>query len=348
MVYICLSGNFKHPFSGVEKKIVSKLACLSQQTERLTVVFPYKNNFKETTNINCDVVYLFESKPKRYRYLDITFQNYKLYNRMNEVVSPLIKEGSCVLFRFPMSSIGLLKFVKMNPNAVVFEHNTKELEEALLNVNKLKSKISFSLRPSIFFNYIEQIILPVFIERRITKKVLQYAKAGVCVTHELAEYEKKRFSGYKTVVISNGIDVNLFSPISYKPIEKTINIIMLNGFEAEWRGLDRYIVGIKKYKGTYDFQFHVYGKNLSEEIASTKQNGLDSKIHFHDVTSKEELDKVMESFHFGLSDLASFRKDMLEGCSLKIREYLSRGLPVILAQRDTDLSFNKKCGRLLY
>lgn len=78
-----------------------------------------------------------------------------------------------------------------NPNAVVFEHNTKELEEAVLNVTKLKSKISFSLRPSIFFNYIEQIILPVYIERRRTKKVLQYAKAGVCVTHELAEYEKE-------------------------------------------------------------------------------------------------------------------------------------------------------------
>jgi glycosyltransferase involved in cell wall biosynthesis len=345
LLYICLTGSFKVPFSGVEKKIVTKLKCFAEQSEKLVVVFPWKNSFKENTDINCEVVYIFDKKPKSHRFLNETLQNYLLYKELGNKIAPYLDSGYNAVCRYPMSSIGLLRLVKKFPEKITFEHNTKELEETTLNVNREKKTLKFSLRPSLFFQYAEKVFLPVFIEKRNGHKVLKYAKSGVCVTHELAEYEKSRCSGYRTRAISNGINVGEHTPVAYKPIGDSINVIMLNGFEAA-RGLERCIIGLKEYKGKENFQFHIFGKNTAYEIELMKKNNLEDHIHFHDLVNKEQLDQVINDFHFGLSGLAAYKKGMTEGCSLKVREYLSRGLPVILAQKDTDLSFNPEAKNL--
>jgi hypothetical protein len=51
------------------------------------------------------------------------------------------------------------------------------------------------------------------------------------------------------------------------------------------------------------------------------------------------LEEVFENTHLAFSPLAWFRKKINEGCALKTREYLARGLPFIIGHGDPDLDY---------
>src|SRR5690606_37863723 len=106
-----------------------------------------------------------------------------------------------IIFRYPNASEGLRNFSKAFYKKIVFEHNTKELEELRLQISA-KNYVKFSLRPSQFFYWYQEKRYPLYAEKCISKKIMKNAFAGACVTTEIASYEKARFAGYRTFVSS--------------------------------------------------------------------------------------------------------------------------------------------------
>jgi hypothetical protein len=94
---------------------------------------------------------------------------------------------------------------------------------------------------------------------------------------------------------------------------------------------------LKTYHGAV--QVHCY-------IAGEIDKGLEKEAQkMSNVTvlknqSNADLDDLVDKCHIGIGSLALFRNNMIEACTLKVREYWARGLPFVIGYDDTDLIGN--------
>ncbi len=183
---------------------------------------------------------------------------------------------------------------------LVLEINSDEGKEL-----KARSRISF------FYNL-------------LTKPLFMFSVKGVVfISKELKDIQNPII--HKAIVIANGIDETLFEyPVNEKFENKKVHLVFTGSFEQEWQGLDKIIPLVRKHT---DLHLHVVGLQSENE----------ANITYHGRLSREENLKIISRCHVGISTLALHRKGMEEASSLKSREYLALGLPVIMGYRDTDL-----------
>ena len=65
--------------------------------------------------------------------------------------------------------------------------------------------------------------------------------------------------------------------------------------------------------------------------------GLQGRVNFIPPVPLNELTGSLEKYHISIGTLGLHRKGLSEACTLKVRESLSRGFPIILGYVDTDL-----------
>ncbi len=116
---------------------------------------------------------------------------------------------------------------------------------------------------------------------------------------------------------------------------KKLDLAMLVGSFYPWHGLDRIISGVNRYNGRSEVRLHLIGRIKKNDI---KYSGLDfSKVDFHGFQTGSALDRLLKEMNLAVGPLALHRVGLLEGCTLKIREYTARGIPFVLAYKDIDL-----------
>lgn len=71
------------------------------------------------------------------------------------------------------------------------------------------------------------------------------------------------------------------------------------------------------------------GPELIKLKQLSKQLSLENKVHFHGFLYNEELDDFYDLIDIGLCELAPFRRNFTFSSSLKSREYMAKGLPII-------------------
>lgn len=161
--------------------------------------------------------------------------------------------------------------------------------------------------------------------------------------------EKSAF-GIPALNIMNGIDFDSIQPItSAAQRYNTINLIAVANFQP-WHGFDRLIEAMGKYYkngGTREVFFFLVGESasvLSMYKTVAERYGIGNRIIFFGLKYGEELDNI-----FNKSDIAidSIELRMLRGVpfssTLKSREYVARGLPVVSAHPvDIFLKVNTK------
>ena len=74
--------------------------------------------------------------------------------------------------------------------------------------------------------------------------------------------------------------------------------------------------------------------------ASAKDKGLTGHIFFHGALYGQPLDEMIDQADIGIGTLGLYRKGSNEGATLKVREYMSRGLPFIYAGNDQAITEN--------
>jgi glycosyltransferase involved in cell wall biosynthesis len=160
------------------------------------------------------------------------------------------------------------------------------------------------------------------------------AAAGIIgVTEEIAQYEWERIGAGKKLryVYPNGV---LFRPNEQMEIadhrsDEVPEILFVASHFAPWHGLDLLLSTLS----ATDEQFVLHLVGHVPEVERRAAQG-DSRVVLHGMKGHSEIATLSEFAWVGLSSFALERKGMKEACTLKVREYLSSGLPVYAGYRD--------------
>lgn len=141
--------------------------------------------------------------------------------------------------------------------------------------------------------------------------------------------------GIDTIPFVNGIQVKNVRLKKDKHNENEINVICVSTCEF-WHGFDRLFEGLKKY---YDkvpngkvINIHVVGDGSEKEkyVNDVKNCGIDKYVHFYGMLYGEELDEVYDKCDIACASLGLHRIGVKVGSFLKTREYLAKGMPMLL------------------
>jgi hypothetical protein len=161
---------------------------------------------------------------------------------------------------------------------------------------------------------------------RLTRPIFLTNAAGLVFTSTELQASTS-FSGYlrPSVVIANGIDLSK-NPATPAPGNERLRVGFIGTPDLAWQGVDK-ISRLAEFCPDLDFDIIGY------DDPGTKLTNL----FFHGYLDTDEARTVLARDDVGLGTLALHRKSMQEASSLKTREYLAYGIPVIIPYKDTDL-----------
>ena len=108
-----------------------------------------------------------------------------------------------------------------------------------------------------------------------------------------------------------------------------------------WQGYDRLIEALARYRGDEPVTVHMVGGEGDGSLAAWKrlaqERGVADRVIFHGELHGEALDRVAARCDIGVGGLGLHRKGQYRSMTLKLREYMARGLPFVYAVDDPSL-----------
>lgn len=156
----------------------------------------------------------------------------------------------------------------------------------------------------------------------------------------------KKLFGVRTLYVPNGVDYNSVGETNYTQTNvNEIHLIAVSTMQF-WHGYDRLIRGMAdfyKMESEYQVILHLVGNGdaFKDYKKLVQENRLEKYVIFEGPQEGRALDIIYEKSFIGVASLGIHRIDpSLKVSTLKIKEYVSRGLPVITAGY-TDMYNNK-------
>lgn len=270
--------------------------------------------------------------------IDVSF----IYNKLHIVIVDNLCNNEKIKIR-PSSTKDyynkILKLIKIDRYDVVYiryplsEYYFINFLDSLKKINnKIKIIIDFPTYPYELEIRDKHLLI---IDNFFKKYLRNYIDFGICYNkfdyiHDIPVY-----------FVGNGIDLENIN-MKNKAIEQTSRIdLVAIANVAFWQGYDRVIEGLKAYynnKFNYLVYFNIVGSgsDIIKLIDLVNEYNLQEYVIFHGYKSGEELDKLLDNCHIGMSTLGMYRKGMKDGATLKVREYCARGIPFVLGYDDLD------------
>jgi hypothetical protein len=157
---------------------------------------------------------------------------------------------------------------------------------------------------------------------------LKRASGLVCVSQELAEI--KVFSRFRipTRVIANGFDTEQVKELP-PPNNSAPNLVFIGSPGCPWHGVEK----LAPFADTYpEIQIHLVGYDQLPGLDRVPAN-----LHLHGYLKQAEYIKILGMADATIGSLGLHRINVYEASTLKTRECLSYGIPLILPYKDTDL-----------
>lgn len=156
--------------------------------------------------------------------------------------------------------------------------------------------------------------------------------------------DEDQIFGVDTIKISNAVSLEDI-PLSKTPLGADYHFIAVANL-AFWHGYDRFIESLAKFYNeksslsvSYNIFFHVVGDG--DELQKLKQLAknlnVEKYVLFYGELSGKELDDVFDKCHIGVDSLARHRSGNNSNNSLKSKEYIVRGLPILKSHFDPSL-----------
>jgi glycosyltransferase involved in cell wall biosynthesis len=146
--------------------------------------------------------------------------------------------------------------------------------------------------------------------------------------------------GRPAVNILNGVDAAAFPPHIPNPADPTVRLLALASMSG-WHGYDRILRSLAAYQGDVSIRVEFAGGDGDGSLAAWKalaqELGLSDRIAFHGPLYGEALDRIVAQCDVGLGSLGMYRYGLTRGVTLKLREYMARGLPFVSAVDDPAL-----------
>lgn len=303
-------ANIEHnKFSGIYRKIESHLKVLSMLKKKCKLICKIENKimtveYKEgiLTNESIDSELEFSIKNlNKVAIKEITQNNFDIIYYRN-TLKPSIHQ------------LHLFKLAKKNKSKIIFEVPTYPYfkEQLLVSRNKILTFCKLVV-DTIFFYY------------------LYYYSDIVPIV--LSNTQKKLLK--KMSLITNGISENDI-PIREKPQKKDRKLVLIGvGTLYPYHGYERVITALTKVK-KFQFEFRVIGdgpeiKNLKK---ITMDLDLEEQVRFLGRMDKTQLDKAFEDSDIGISALSLYKRDADVDTTLKLIDYLTRGVPAISSDQN--------------
>ena len=168
------------------------------------------------------------------------------------------------------------------------------------------------------------------IEHYFGSMSVRRSRAIIPVTKEIKEYQLKRAGVNKlSFLYPNGAKVGNELHLADRRCAQESSFLFVASHFVPWHGLDRLIDAAAQSKD--DFKIHVVGEVLAEDRRAMSG---DPRFVHHGTLSSAEITTLSEECSIGLASFALDRKGMAEACTLKVRDYLSMGLPVYSGHKD--------------
>lgn len=192
--------------------------------------------------------------------------------------------------------------------------------------------------------------------QKTIRKILNYTCGGwvLLPAHLVIQYAEEGWwfcigVRGKSIKIGNGVNVDENIPLTKANWPaKTLKLVAVAQL-ADWHGYDRVLKALDKVRSMdlgYDIEFTLIGDGHAlKRLENLKLELKLNNVKFTGMLDGIALDKEMEDKHIGVSSLGLYRKGLNEASSLKTREYMARGLPVIDSGIDPDFS---KCDLYRY
>lgn len=282
--------------NGIDKKVLSQIKTLNE------------------TGINCEIITMKSNKEDFWHRLYNTITCRLPYGNSDPTwkYNKKFEEADFIYFRrptalnYPMLKV-LKKIKKNNPKIkIIMEIPTYPYDDELKTTLK---------------DY------PRYIKDKYNRKKLKGIVDRVAVQNNIATIFQ-----IPTLKFTNGIRVKDIKP--RKPIKtNSINICAVASMEP-WQGYERIILGLSQYYkngGRENIQIHLVGegkeKGNYEKMVNELQ--LSNHIHFEGFLSGEELESIYSKSDIALDSFGRYKTKNEFSTSLKSREYLAKGLPIV-------------------
>ena len=165
---------------------------------------------------------------------------------------------------------------------------------------------------------------------RLTRSLVLGSAAGlVFVSHELSTAAPFRRFTPARVVIGNGIQLTDDVNVNRTPAtDGRPHLICLGSPAYPWVGADK-IIALARMRPQWHFDMVGW---MDADLGPN----LPANVTCHGWQPRGVYEQLIMRADVGIGPLALHRNSMSEASSLKVREYLAAGLPVVLAGRDTD------------
>lgn len=344
ILYLTINENIASEKEGVAKKLLAKVAAIqniSTSCRLLNATISFTHDDTVTIMDTPEFVSIeIGIKAANTGYLNKIKCDVAFYEKLVTYIEKNRFSFGRIIFRYPLASKGLKNFSKHFNKKIVFEHNSKEIEEQRLTINN-KQYAKFGIFPSQFFYWYQEKMYPLYAENYLFKEITRHAYAGSCVTREIADYEKARNPDYRTFVSSNFYDVSSvsLSQSQYREGE-LLTFGMIVTTTAAWYGLERLLRSMATVQENYKLIIAgIASDNPYVETLITKY-GIKQNVSFLGKISKTELPAFYDSVHICFGSLGLYTINLNYASTLKVKESVSHGVPVILGYCEEDFVGN--------
>jgi hypothetical protein len=177
----------------------------------------------------------------------------------------------------------------------------------------------------------------------VAGKFLLRRNVGIlAVTDEIGQYERARAKNLpEPGVYANGIDVESVDILDDARQEGCFNVAFICTSFSSWHGLEKLIETILSDQSAVvssRVRIHLIGELSAHQSERIKASRVLSEIFVcHGLLAVEGYRKVMSICDVGLGSLALELKGLSEASTLKVREMLAMGLPVVSGHKDSSI-----------
>jgi hypothetical protein len=135
------------------------------------------------------------------------------------------------------------------------------------------------------------------------------------------------------------VDVEGVRFTRFQPFDgRRLRLIFVAARFRSWHGLDRLLDGLDRYRGDVEIELRLVGAVPALDLRRISELASSNvRIQLLGTLTGAELDSQFAGANLAVSSLALERNGLSEGCVLKTREYVARGIPFVYGYRDVDL-----------
>lgn len=336
-------GEILSASSGVANKLLTKVRALRGEVDEcsyLNATLSVQHDELRRRSIEKGIHELeIGVKRKTTGYLNFIRWDVEFYRVLAEVIAEEYQVDK-IIFRYPLAGYGLQRFTKRFRNKIVFEHNAIEIEEVKLLLKK--RKVDFSLRPSLFLYWFQEMKWPAVSEKLLAPVALRNAHSGACVTSEIADYQRRRARGYRTFVSSNFYkisDVELV-PVEWDARNEKLCMGFIVNTLAPWYGIDRLFRSFAPVQEKYKLILAGIDPNNAQLQEMVEKYKLGPHFICVGRLDQKDLPEFYKQIHLSFGSLAVYRSGVNFASTLKVKESMAYGRPVILGYNEEDLYNN--------